>query len=228
MGFDDVLMNRSVSTEDDRGLTSYINSQVHCGLQCAFCSMGTLVQVDLEDLEDSQIVVETQGLVPITKGKFFLFFWAAWINTITEKLILRSFEATGIFPMDRKAVLKRFRSKTPRTPEEDDVHERQSSPLVEANWRTIRHVIEQVVKDGEQRKAQQISESFHHLQVTNELLREKNNGLQNALKLKQKHRKKGKVLDLQQREEYHDGAVFWSPRKLKEAKYCEDVRLQEE
>jgi hypothetical protein len=25
MGFHDVLMNRSVSTEDDRGLTSYIN-----------------------------------------------------------------------------------------------------------------------------------------------------------------------------------------------------------
>jgi hypothetical protein len=130
-------------------------------------------------------------------------------------------------PIDREAVLKRFHAKTPRTPEEDDEHEPQSSPLVEADWRKIRRVVEQVVKDGEQRKAQKISESFHHLQVTNELLREENNGLQNALKRKQKHKKKGKVPDLQQREVYHGGAVLWSPRKLKEAKYREDVRLQE-
>jgi hypothetical protein len=119
---------------------------------------------------------------------------------MTEKLILKSFEATGIFPIDREAVLKRFRSKTPRTPEEDDEQEPQSSPLVEADWRKIRRVVEQVVKDGEQRKAQKISESFHHLQVTNKLLGE-NNGLRNGLKLKQKHKKKGKALDLHQREE---------------------------
>lgn len=152
-------------------------------------------------------IFKTQGLVPITKGDFFLLFWAAWTSTMTEKLILKSFEATGILPIDREAVLKRFRSKTPRTPEEDNEHEPQSSPLVEADWRKIRRVVEQVVKDGEQRKAQKISESFHHLQVTNELLREENNGLQNALKRKQKHKKKGRVIDLQQREEYHGGAV---------------------
>ena len=142
-----------------------------------------------------------------------MLFWAAWTSTITEKLILKSFEATGIFPIDRKAVLRRFRLKTLRTLEEDNEHEPQSSPLVEADWRKIRRVVNQVVKDREQRKAQKISESFYHLQVTNELLRDENNGLQNGLKLKQKHKKKGKVLDLQQREEYHGGAVFWSPRK---------------
>jgi hypothetical protein len=178
--------------------------------------------------ELSAHIFETQGLVPITKSDLFLFFWAAWTSPMTEKLILRSFEATGIFLIDREAVLKRFRSKTPRTPEEDNEHEPQSSPLVEADWRKIRRVVEQVVKDGKQRKALKISESFHHLQVTNELLREENDGLQNELKLKQKHKKKGKVLDLQQREEYHSSAVFWSSRKLKEARYREDVRLQEE
>ncbi|KAL5371189.1 hypothetical protein DPSP01_014786 [Paraphaeosphaeria sporulosa] len=130
--------------------------------------------------------------------------------------------------MDREAVLKRFRPTTPRTLEEDDEQEPQSSPLIEADWRKIRRVVEQVVKDGEQRKAQKIAESVHHLQVTNELLREENNGLQKALKLKQMHKKKGKVLNLQQRAEYHSGAVLWSPRKLKEAEYREAVRLQEE
>jgi hypothetical protein len=33
-------------------------------------------------------------------------------------------------------------------------------------------------------------------------------GLREALTAKKKHNKKGKVLDLQQREEYHVGAVF--------------------
>lgn len=178
--------------------------------------------------ELSAHIFKTQGLVPITKGDFFLLFRAAWTSTMTEKLILKSFESTGIFPMDREAVLKRFRPTTPRTLEEDDEQEPQSSPLIEADWRKIRRVVEQVVKDGEQRKAQKIAESVHHLQVTNELLREENNGLQKALKLKQMHKKKGKVLNLQQRAEYHSGAVLWSPRKLKEAEYREAVRLQEE
>jgi hypothetical protein len=52
---------------------------------------------------------------------------------MTEKLILKSFETTGIFPMDREAVLKRFRLKTLRTLEEDDEHEPESSQLVEAD-----------------------------------------------------------------------------------------------
>jgi hypothetical protein len=33
---------------------------------------------------------------------------------------------------------------------------------------------------------------------------------------KKKHNKKGKVLDLQERQEYYSGAVFWSPRKIAE------------
>ncbi|OAF98533.1 uncharacterized protein CC84DRAFT_1106131 [Paraphaeosphaeria sporulosa] len=142
---------------------------------------------------------------------------------MTGKLILKSFAATRIFPIDREAVLKRFCPTTPRTLEEDDKQEPQSSPFIK-----MRRVIKQVIKDGEQRKAQKIADFVHHVQVTNELLREENNGLQKALKLKQMHKKKGKVLNLQQRAEYHSSAVFWSPRKLKEAEYREAVRLQEE
>jgi hypothetical protein len=99
--------------------------------------------------ELSTHIFKTQGLVSITKGDFFLLFWAAWTSTMTEKLILKSFEATRIFPMDREAILKRFRPKTLRTSEEDNEQELQSSPLIEADWRKIRRVVDQVVKDGE-------------------------------------------------------------------------------
>ncbi|KAF2031848.1 hypothetical protein EK21DRAFT_110516 [Setomelanomma holmii] len=64
--------------------------------------------------------------------------------------------------------------------------------------------------------------------VSNELLRDENERLQQALKLKKKHKKKGKVLDLQQREEYHGGAVLWSRRKLRESDFRERVSQQEE
>ncbi|KAI1560323.1 hypothetical protein PtrEW7m1_011606, partial [Pyrenophora tritici-repentis] len=49
-----------------------------------------------------------------------------------------------------------------------------------------------------------------------------------ALQHKKKHRKKGKALDLQQRQEYHGSAVFWSPRKLREARVREAVRERDE
>ncbi|KAI0569068.1 hypothetical protein TUN199_11715, partial [Pyrenophora tritici-repentis] len=62
----------------------------------------------------------------------------------------------------------------------------------------------------------------------NEILNTENDGLKQALAHKKKHNKKSKPLDLQQREEYHGGAVFWSPRKVREARAREQVRTTTE
>jgi hypothetical protein len=67
----------------------------------------------------------TQGLIPITKGDFFTLFWKAWGSSFTKKLILKSFEATGVWPMDRDVILKRFRHNTP-----DEVEQQGSSPTL--------------------------------------------------------------------------------------------------
>jgi hypothetical protein len=40
-----------------------------------------------------------QGLAGIKKGDFFHLFWKAWVSTFTQVLILRSFEARGIAPL---------------------------------------------------------------------------------------------------------------------------------
>ena len=53
-------------------------------------------------------------------------------------------------------------------------------------------------------------------------------GMKEALSIKEKRKKKGRALDLQQRQEYHGGAVFWSPRKIREARVRQSVRKQEE
>ncbi|KAG9382646.1 DUF1682 domain containing protein [Pyrenophora tritici-repentis] len=79
-----------------------------------------------------------------------------------------------------------------------------------------------------QYEARKLRSSVHHLSVQYELLKHENEGLKEALQHKKKHRKKGKALDLQQRQEYHGGSVFWSPRKLREARAREAVRERDE
>ncbi|KAF1941404.1 hypothetical protein EJ02DRAFT_512458 [Clathrospora elynae] len=68
---------------------------------------------------------------------------------------------------------------------------------------------------------------MHSLQVQNELLHHEIDGLRNALTTKKKHQKKSKPLDLQQRKEYHGGAVYWSPRKVREARARGSVKQKE-
>jgi hypothetical protein len=84
------------------------------------------------------------------------------------------------------------------------------------------------VPDKSKVEARQLEASFHSLQTHNELFHLENGELRHAIASKQKHKKKGYKLDLQQREEYHGGAVFWSPRKLREARarLCETGRRE--
>jgi hypothetical protein len=63
----------------------------------------------------------------------------------------------------------------------------------------------------------QVFSMIHYLANQNKLLTNENEGLHKALTTKKKHNKKSKVLNLQQRQEYHGGAVFWSPRKMAES-----------
>jgi hypothetical protein len=61
---------------------------------------------------------QSQGLLPVKKGDFFLLFWSAWSTVFTRKeLILKAFESTGIWPKNRQAVLKRFQKQAPNESE---------------------------------------------------------------------------------------------------------------
>jgi hypothetical protein len=53
---------------------------------------------------------KAQDLIPIKKGDFFPLFWSAWISSFTESLILKAFEATGIWLIDANIILRRFAS----------------------------------------------------------------------------------------------------------------------
>ena len=119
--------------------------------------------------------------------------------------------------MDPDNVLKRFKKDPPPRP----------VPVPKSEWRQIERLLRSTV-DRTSDEAKTLSNLIHHVTVQKELLEDENKGLRDALTTKKNHNKKGRVLDLQQREEYHGGAVIWSPRKLREAEARDKVRRDEE
>jgi hypothetical protein len=166
----------------------------------------------------------SQGLISVKKGDFFPMFWSAWGSTMRPELILKSFQATGVWPMDAEVILKRFNTTTSDQDEDTELRELGDGD----SWRDLRKILDAAVADKSKAEGKRVAAALHSLQVQNELLHHENKGLRAAITTKQKHKKKSKVLDLQQREEFHSGAVLWSPRKCREAHARETVRQREE
>jgi hypothetical protein len=166
---------------------------------------------------------KSQGLLPLKKGDFFLLFWDFWITSFKKETILKSFEATEVWPKEREKILQKFRQENQEARE----LEANSCNINTSSWRKIRGLIQSVVQGGAEKEAKQLTHSLHNLEVQNELLHHENQGLRQALTTKTKHKKKGKALSLQQEGEYHGGAVLWSPKKVKKARECQNVIDQE-
>ena len=142
---------------------------------------------------------------------------------MTPDSIKKSFQATGVWPMDAEVILKRFNNKASGQADTLEIGEHGDGD----SWHQLRKIFDAAVADKAKVKAKQLSASLHSLQAQNELLHHENDGLRAALDTKKKHQKPGYKLDLQQREEYHGGAVFWSPRKIREAR-AREVEKQHE
>ncbi|KAK1912874.1 hypothetical protein P3342_004810 [Pyrenophora teres f. teres] len=105
---------------------------------------------------------KAQGLTLIKKGDFFPLFWSAWISSFTESLILKAFEATGIWPMDANVILRRFAS----TP---DAERSSSSGLSDHDWRKLDRLVRAAFNDSHQYEARKLRSSVHHISVQYEL-----------------------------------------------------------
>jgi hypothetical protein len=175
--------------------------------------------------ELSAFLERSQGLSPIKKSDFFPLFWKAWASSFQETTILKSFEATGISPLNPDVILKRF---TNTTLNEQGSRESSTSVLSGSGWRKIERLVKVAAKGINNKETKKLSRSLHSISVQNELLKHENKGLREALAAKKKHQKRGKPLDLQQRKEYHGGAVVWSPRKVREARARQAVKEREE
>jgi 3-mercaptopyruvate sulfurtransferase SseA len=95
-------------------------------------------------------------------------------------------------------------------------------------WKEIQTVLEGAVKDTSSKEAKSLSVAFYRLQVNQELKDYQIAGLESALKVRKKQKKKSTILDLQQRKEYHGSAVFYSPGKIREAQFRELTKQQED
>jgi hypothetical protein len=143
------------------------------------------------------------------------------MSTLIEKNILTSFEVTGIWPMNSDVILQRS-NRTP-SPQRSS-----SSDLSENDWQRTKGLVRTAVKDIHQKESKKLSQKLHHFTISNQILKLENKGLREAFLVKMKHQKQGKPIDLQQRQEYHDGAVFWSPSKVREARVRERAKQQQE
>jgi hypothetical protein len=166
----------------------------------------------------------SQGLLSVKKGDLFTLFWAAWVSSFKEEMVLQSFKATGIYPMDAEVILKRFNKAPSNNPEVPSSEPKGNG----SSWNELYRLYNVAVKDNGGAAAKELSGALHSLQVHNELLLHKNTSLCDALTTKRKRSKKGKTLNLQQRKEFKSAAVLWTPRKIREAQACKRVREEEE
>ncbi|RAR02191.1 pogo transposable [Stemphylium lycopersici] len=165
----------------------------------------------------------SRGITRVTKQDFYSNFWPAWSSTMTPELILKSFPATGVWPMEADAVLKRFKNR----PQERDSNSEISEHGDGDSWLQLRRVFDAAVTNKARNEAQQLSQSLHSLQVNNALLHDENSALQQSLNTKRKRNTKSTTLQLHHDNEYYGGAVFWSPKRLRDARAREAAKQHE-
>ncbi|KNG52878.1 pogo transposable [Stemphylium lycopersici] len=152
----------------------------------------------------------SQGLIAVKKRDFFPIFWPAWSYTMRPELILQSFRATGVWPMDAQVILDRFN--TP--PSEQAIHPGLREVGDGDTWRDIRKILDAAVTERAKVEGNRVGTALHSLQAQNELLHHENDGLHEALLTKQRHKKKNSLLGL----EDGSGALLFSPRKVQQAR----------
>lgn len=174
--------------------------------------------------ELSNHIQESQGLSPIEKGDFVRLLWPAWVSTFTETLVLSAFTATGISPLDPNVILDRFHHTSPsRSPSTSS----SSSAYSAREWLKACSLLRNEVKDPSSRGTRKLGQTIHHLSIQNELLHDEIVGLRKTLSLQKKKKKQpNKQLQLPPNQEYHGGAMMWSPSTFREARAR--MALQEE
>ncbi|KAF1354354.1 hypothetical protein EJ07DRAFT_158511 [Lizonia empirigonia] len=172
----------------------------------------------------------SQGQAAVKKGDFWSLFKPAWEASFTKEHILKAFEATGVNPLNPDTqswqqtnqiksspangptvVLEKFRTSTLEPTGA-------MSPLSDVNRTSIRHLVDAPI-DPQAPGAEVIKSMILHLHASKELLRHENEGLRESAKPHSKRHKHNGPLDLQQRKEYEAEAMYYSPRKIREAEF---------
>jgi hypothetical protein len=125
--------------------------------------------------------------------------------------------------MDADAVLKRFNNPPQRQDEDAEIGEHDNGN----SWPELRKILDAAVADKTRIEAKQLSQGLHLLQVNNELLWTQNEELQHKLNLIKKRPTQRTTLTTQESDDWHGGAVFYSPRKLASERARKAAELNE-
>lgn len=143
------------------------------------------------------------------------------MKTFREELILSAFEAVGLSPFNPNQVLAKHAPARSSTASSLSSYEG-------ADWRQIDRTFKRAVEGDDEKSARLLRRSLHKLSVHNELLHLENERLNKVIKSKKKHKGKGTTLDLQERKAHHHKPLFWSPRKVREARFRARVNEQQQ
>ena len=158
---------------------------------------------------------QCQGLSSITKRDFFRLFWHAWNTSFTPENIFSSFKATSLHPFNPQLVITKF---TKNTEDRPSSASSRGSAIAAEDWKRIEKLLQNVVSNIYDKKAQKLSNTMHALSIENMLLKQQNNSLKQSLVNEKKRRKRSKPLLLDVPTENDGGAMFFSPTKVQHAR----------
>lgn len=175
-----------------------------------FSPLATAYSKQLEEF-----LHKSMGLSHITKQDFFRLFWPAWEQALSSRNILSSWKTVGISPLDPEIILQRFTKKKDSRP---STSESSRSILQAEDWRKIERLLNRVVANIYDKNTKKLSSTMHHLSTENILLKLRCQGLESALQNEKKKRQRGKALQFDIPPPENGGAVFYSPRKVQQAR----------
>lgn len=171
--------------------------------------------------ELARFMDECQGFSSITKRDFFRLFWHAWGVSFTPGNIFSGFESTGLNTFNPQRVISKFAKKDEDRPSSGS----STNTVIGAeDWKRIEKLLQAVVSNINDKKAQQLSNSMHALSTENMLLKMQNDGLKKRLINEKKRRKRGKPLMLDFPTQNEGGAIFYSPNKVQQARDRQDQK----
>lgn len=89
-----------------------------------------------------------------------------------------------------------------------------SSILSTSEWRKIKGLVKEAIKEADTLKQQKLANTIIHITTMNSLLKSEIEGYKQALYKEKKRRKRGKGLFKELRAVNNNGATFFSPHKI--------------
>ena len=156
----------------------------------------------------------SQGLLPVVKADFYGFFKSAYASSFTKSNVQSAFKATGIWPMDRSVVTRKFRYTTPP----DQTNKMSPSNLSPADWRRVKRLIQGSVKDVTDQVVRRLEGAIHRASTYTKLLELENEGLLASLDTQNKRTRNGRRLPLKGGQKQPTAGVFFDAKEVQEAR----------